>query len=1293
MLWFWVNGSYTKEGITADLEAMKRAGVGGVLIMEVATLIPGPVKTLTPEWWDLLNYAFSEAGRLGLEIDMNNDLGWSGSGGPWIQPEDSMKMLVWTETRLHGPGKTEEILKQPLVISNYYRDVAVIAFPAPAGETEKDMAALSRVSSSFPDVDCGVLKTEAKYLVITPPDPAKNDWYLQFEYDEPFTARSFSVEFGKWSKVPMSGAIQYSVDGQNFTQITPLEFNFKDVRDAPSYTVNFAPVSARFFRVSFAGSFRPAKNIIIQDASLRGAMRVDNGEFKAGYKTVWGHEGGVRFITNSCYGNTAQFRGAVSRDKMIDLTSCLDVSGKISWDAPEGEWVVLRIGQTTTGHLNNPAPIGGSGLECDKLSRRGVAAHWPHFMGKILRDSKKFNHTTLRCTHIDSWEESAQNWTESLPEEFKKRQGYDLKLFLPAIAGYRIVDSPETTERFLWDFRRTISDLVAENYYGAMRDIAHQNGLLLEIEATGANQFLYDSVNYQKRADIPMGEFWYPNQVRADCKIAASAAHLNGTQIVAGEAFTAMVSRWVEHPYALKALGDFAFTVGINRFVIHRFAQQPWTNRAPGITMGPYGINCDRTATWWEEGKAWFSYLARSQHLLRQGHFAADVLWLTQEGTPNAFYASLTDHPNKALTPVLPSGYDYDGCDTELLASATVENGLIVFPSGMRYRVLLLPNVEEMSLARARILEGLVAKGALIMGPKPKRTVGLSGYPQNEAGLSAVADKLWGESGDVIDRQVGKGRVVQGKSFEEIFSSIGLPPDFSCQSVSGDHDVNYIHRIVGDADIYFVANHRENPVDTICSFRAANCDVELWDAVSGNIVKTAVHTESNGVTRVPLHFDEAGSVFVVLRPAPSHESVKSVARNGRALLNTEPFPGAEKKPEDAVKSFSVLFTVTADKPIDIPAEADTGVVGCRVNHVISPLQGQVTWGGENDAGMGVAVGNNGIVVLEHGARYYAPTLAYKTEIGAPTHVAIVYNQNRPSLYINGQLVRTGLQSKKTVHSSLNEKFSQTGSGFSGTVADVAVIPQALSADDIAARAAEVSDAHSLAKPVVSVADNSNRTTLVCNSAGTYEITYSSGRKSTVDIPLVPAPIPVEGSWKVRFPEGWHAPAEVVFDELISWPKHSDPGVKYFSGTAAYLKTVQIPSSLIAANQRLYIDLGNVQVIAHVFLNGKDIGIAWKPPYRLDITEAVRAGKNELEVRVVNTWVNRLIGDEQYPDDCSWNSNGSIKEWPQWLIDNTRRPGERVAFTTWKHWKKTDPLLPSGLIGPVRIVSEKVTVIN
>lgn len=574
---------------------------------------------------------------------------------------------------------------------------------------------------------------------------------------------------------------------------------------------------------------------------------------------------------------TGEPGAAIPREGILDLSARLDAQGRLDWDAPEGEWTILRLGHTPIGRENHPAPPEGRGLECDKLSREALDAHWAGMMAVVLRDAGPLAGRALNNALIDSYEVGGQTWTPRFREEFRARRGYDPLLWLPAIAG-RVVGSAGMIERFLWDFRRTVADLFADNYFGHFGQLCRRNGLLFSVEPYGNAPF--DSLQVGGMADIPMGEFWVGGAAAETVKLAASAAHTHGRRLVGAESFTADEGRgrWLVDPYSVKALGDRMFCEGVNRYIFHRYAHQPWLDLYPGMTMGPWGMHLERTVTWWDPGAAWLRYVARCQNLLQSGQFVADVCYFRGEEATG-------DLPTRGnLRPELPEGYDYDGCDTSaLLLRMAVKDGRIVLPDGMRYRVLVLPDSPRMTPSVLRKIGDLVRAGATVVGPRPSQSPSLSGYPDCDDEVRRLADAIWGncDGTTVTEHVYGAGRVVWGKPLREVLAARGVGPDFALDASWPGARLATIHRRSGDADIYFVSNQRYRTEEVSCAFRVTGRAPELWHPDTGRIEPAPVWRQENGRAIVPLRLDPAGSVFVVFRRRAVGEHWVSVARAGR----------------------------------------------------------------------------------------------------------------------------------------------------------------------------------------------------------------------------------------------------------------------------------------------------------------------------------------------------------------------------------------------------------------------------
>ena len=534
--------------------------------------------------------------------------------------------------------------------------------------------------------------------------------------------------------------------------------------------------------------------------------------------------------------------GVVSKEVLVDLTSRLGADGVLHWPVPPGNWVVQRIGYTPTGSSTRPPVAGGSGLECDKLSCEATDAQFAGMLARLIAAAGPLAGKTLTATHIDSWEVGGQDWTPRFRAEFLKRRGYDPVPWLPSMlgarrekAGQKLLKYPlhvggaALAGRFRWDFQQTISELLAENYAGRLAELAHAHGLRLSIEGYNLRQF-GDEATYAGAADEPMSEFWTPSEYGTQPTLLkgrqmASVAHTMGKSVVGAEAFTSGVAEmWKQHPATIKALGDRQFSQGINRFVFHRYAHQPYLDRAPGATMGPWGLHYERTQTWWEMSGAWHEYLARCQFLLRQGLFVADLCYLRPE-VPNQTYFT----PN----PAPPNGYRYDEISAEaLIQRMSVIDGRLVLPDGMSYRLLILPPTKTMTPRLAQKLLELVTAGATVvaMGAPPQGSPSLEGFPAIDARVGKLGRDLWGDCDGrkITEHHLGRGRLLWGQPLGQVLADLGASPDFASTA-----ELNWIHRQTTDANIYFIANPSNTLRNAVCTFRVADKQPELWDPETG----------------------------------------------------------------------------------------------------------------------------------------------------------------------------------------------------------------------------------------------------------------------------------------------------------------------------------------------------------------------------------------------------------------------------------------------------------------------------
>jgi hypothetical protein len=1165
--WHWMNGNITKEGITADLEAMHRVGLGGAQIFNVDSDIPaGPVPVLSPAWLEMVRHAAAEADRLGLELCLHNCAGWSSSGGPWNTPAHAMQRVTTSELNLAGPQHFSGPLPAPPQKLGYYCDIAVLAFRSTATNQPK----------------------------------------------KPDQKRGPGAEKGSPSKA----------DGP------------------PSLIQN----------IEAKGGFNGAE---VMSSSSDAALHPEQ---------------------------------IISRSEIVDLTARLASDGRLDWLVPTGSWTILRIGYTPTGENNHPAPPEARGPECDKFSPAALDAHWNGYVQKVLDTLGPLagRGKALDNVLIDSYEVGGQNWSPEFRAGFQKHRGYDPLLLLPTLTG-RVVDSPEISERLLWDIRRTIADLFAENYYGHFQQLCHQHGLKASFEPyTGP----FDSLQCGAYADIPMGEFWVGGVPDTSIKLASSVGHIFGQPIIGAESFTSSVGpkhgRWLDDPYSLKALGDLVFCQGINRLILHRYALQPWTNRWPGMTMGPWGTHFDRTITWFEPGRAWFEYLARCQFLLQQGRFVADAAYFCGESAPVEL---------RAGNPALPFGYDYDALNADVLLCATMQNGRLVLPSGASYRVLILPPSDTaMRPALLAKLLAFVTDGLAVVGTPPKASPSLQDYPQCDQEVRELATRLWADCDGqtVTEHRLGKGVVVWGKSLAEVLAELDLHPDFS---KGLDADLAYIHRRAGDTDIYFVSNQRGSYSTTECRFRVAGAAPQLWNPETGQIQAAPVWRVDGGRTILPMSFDPADSVFVVFRP-PGKPSAKP-ANHLVEVTHETAAPAESPKAQDLrlVKAVYGAFAGSGARSVDVTREVQALVAAGKPGiHADNDLSG------EDPAAL--IVKRLRVTFNSHGR---AQTLAVKEgeTLALPADAKVVkaiygdFPDLEPgpehTIDVTARLAKLIRAGRLNVRAGSSLAGRDPASGFTKELrVDYLLdgIPKHCVVAENETLSLPETDQPAGTPPSFEFEPDSGGHRLLAWLPGTFRCSWAAGRESKIECASVPDPVELSGPWEVHFPPGWGAPAQVNFEHLHSWPEDSDPGVKYFSGTATYLQSFDVPAVLLRSDREVWLDLGRVKNLAEVTLNGQPLGILWKPPFRVNITNAAKPGTNRLEIKVTNLWPNRLIGDEQLPPDTEWAGN-HLKAWPKWLLEGKPSPSGRLTFTTWHHWKKDEALLDSGLLGPVLLRAAEI----
>ena len=904
--WHWMNGNITKEGIKLDLEWMNRVGIGGFQNFDASLGTPKLVDKrlvyMTPEWKDAFLFTTKLADQLGLEEAIAGSPGWSESGGPWVKPSQGMKKVVWSETRVEGGKAFSGALPHPSTVTGpfqniplfdflamisgqppksptFYADTAVIAYRAPASDVPVS-ALQPKITSSAGSLDIAAL-TDGDLVKTSqlPKAPVGQQAWIQYEFSSPQMMNAVTLVLNDpgaaaanmFGAAPSIADVEASDDGQSFRKLVDIPND-----GGQEHTIAFATTTAKFFRVAFTdkpasgfsdmtfdvdnpfGDFsamKPNPNFEVAELVLHPGARVSRFEEKAGFANLQSFDG---FVTPPV--NASQ---AISKSDIVDLTSKMHPDGTLDWTPPSGHWVVLRFGYSLTGVTNHPASPEGTGLEVDKLSRADVK----EYMNTYLDNYKSavgdlMGKRGLRFVINDSWEAGTANWTDDIVAEFTKRRGYDPRPWLPVLAGH-VIESSQSSERFLWDFRQTLGDLLADYHYDQITEILHQRGMGHYGESHEEGRaFIGDGMQVKRSNDVPMAAMWTQKPgvnkdlagYNADIRESASVAHIYGQNLVAAESMTASSGAWAWSPATLKPTADKEMAMGLNRFVIHTSVHQPLIDKAPGLALGPFGQWFTRNETWAEQATPWIRYLARSCYLLQQGHFAADIAYFYGEDS------NLTALFGKN-GPGVPDGYPFDYINADaLIHKLSFTNGQLATESGMRYRVLALdPHSQQMSLPVLRKIRDLVRAGAIVAGPKPTDTPSLSDDPKE---FQNIVNEVWGSG--TGEHGYGKGKVYGGQISAEVMRAIQVAPDFEYTKPQSDTNVLFVHRKLSDGDLYYVDNRQDRNEDLDATFRVTGKEAELWHADTG-MMEPASFRSADGRTTVSLHLEPWGTVFVVFR--------------------------------------------------------------------------------------------------------------------------------------------------------------------------------------------------------------------------------------------------------------------------------------------------------------------------------------------------------------------------------------------------------------------------------------------
>ncbi|MEI6142947.1 MAG: glycosyl hydrolase [Mariniphaga sp.] len=890
--WYWISNNISKEGIRKDLEAMAKVGIGGVKLAQIGYKDSpiGKVRMFSDEWWDCMTFAMEEAARLGIEVNLFNSPGWSGTGGTWVKPEQAMRYLDIHEYRVKGPQKlvmqlpdykSNDRVSQTSLSFQYdidkskfkFQQVGVQAFPAPKGSSDL-ISNRQSVITSNPKID-------GMEAMFDGNEATKTSIYalpvsIELSVKEPFTLRSLEIvpaeiAFNAWC------VLEYKNSKGEWEKMVSRRINRGETRIIASGFLPFAPVSqsfpavsSQFFRLTFSenetatatasatsGSNKVEKGRI-SEIKLWGAVRVNNyGEKQLGNKAAYDKNLPATVPTT-------EIGYAVKKDQILDLAPMIDANGLLTWDVPAGDWIIEHSGMIQTGVQIHPVPSEEvMGFSADVLSKVAIQSSFDAYIGQILKHIPPEKRKTLTKIVLDSYEQGSANWTNGFAQKFKAVFGYDPMPWTPVLKGH-IVESQEQSDRFLWDLRRLVADMIPENFSGAIQQRSRQNGLALWHEPYAGHGFPGEFFNLGKYTDVPAGEFWWAEKPGADfphCRAASSVASVYGRNIVSAEAFTSSGNNLYKLvPRDFKVLGDWAFAQGINHFTFHVSVHQP-NDAKPGINTW-YGTEFNRNNNWFQDAGTYVDCIKRISALVQRGQRQTDIAIYIGDEVP-------CDKP--ALPYPMPQGYDFDFVNYDVLINlAKVVNSRLMFPSGASYSVLILPNIKTMRPELLQKMEEFVNKGLIVYGPRPEKSPGLKGYPECDKIVQNLAGSLWGkiDGKSILMNNLGEGKVFFGMSLADLFAKVGLAPDLEMPA-----DFVYTHRKEADTELYFIANQKDEQRKCEISFRVANKQPELWDPLTGERRKLNNFIVKDGRTIVPLEFSRAGSCFVVFKKSTDSQDI------------------------------------------------------------------------------------------------------------------------------------------------------------------------------------------------------------------------------------------------------------------------------------------------------------------------------------------------------------------------------------------------------------------------------------
>ncbi|GJM64339.1 glycosyl hydrolase [Persicobacter diffluens] len=886
-IWRWIGGCVSDEGIAHDMKALADKGISMVEHFDIEGHCFCDTTIHDEKWMKHFRFALDEAKKNGLTFRKVPTAGW-GLGSQHFTKEQGAKRITFAETTLQGGQQIHQQLPLPELPEGYKKEIAVLAIPEKGSHPPKPLKVtdsghekayfFQQVYTAENVVD---MDPHTPFISYKANGTFDQQW-LEWEYEQDYLFEQLFIS----PKAKDNGDQRMwncRLERADSKGIYDVIHQFQMQSDQEKL-VEFRPTKGHKFRLVFQTDYN--ENIMIGEAWLLRAN--DKSPVREGIKWwktktanqgVWDYPAkadGGNLVVNDYYSQAQE--ADIQTSEVIDLSDQMNEEGVLQWAAPEGRWTILRFCEVLVpGHSRSASHLRPQGYEGNPFDTKTLDILFEKSIDPMIEVAGEHTGTTFNSLLFDSWEIGAlegaiqPTWTDNFMQIFQEKNGYDLKPYLPILA-HRIVESREISNRFMYDYRKTLADLYLE-FFEYYTTLAHDRKLKTSAQngyGTMPHPHI-DGLTAFGKVDIPQCEFWVDETNRVmdyfcdPIRTASSAANIYGKPYITAEAFTRFKA-WAMLPAAYKNRADEAFCNGLNQVIFSVFSHKFQPDAKPGITVGSAAL--DTNVPWWNYSDSFHQYLSRCNYMLQKGQHVADFAYFIGEG-------SLKFVPGRQyLKPALPNGYDYDGINAEiLLIQAQVKAGRLRLKSGMEYKYLVLPHHDQWTASPKIIqqLYQLAKQGLTIVGQAPARTDGLVDRLR-EKEFQQICEKMWPSKGQKV-HALGKGRIVQNMPLEQLLQLDQQLADLEVEDCYNPHDIIWTHRKDHKQDIYFVVNQNEKTSRKArLIFNADRKQPQLFDPLTGSVRACDKWKREDNRIIINHTFAPNESMFFVLTDEPNKDS-------------------------------------------------------------------------------------------------------------------------------------------------------------------------------------------------------------------------------------------------------------------------------------------------------------------------------------------------------------------------------------------------------------------------------------